>query len=137
MRNYARFQDKIDVSRVILVIKDLTCLVRNSSKALMNNELLDFNMIKVFGINTRIGKILHPFPIRWEFPSLGWVKINIDETTKGYPGLATCGGIFRGSVGEFIGVFSTFLEVQIIMVAEFYGVIHAMEEAQKMRLTNV
>jgi len=32
MRNYARFQDKIEVSMTILVIKDLTCLVGNSSK---------------------------------------------------------------------------------------------------------
>jgi len=40
-------------------------------------------------------------------------------------------------MGEFIGAFSTFLEVQSALVAEFYGVIHAMEEAQKMELTNV
>jgi len=38
---------------------------------------------------------------------------------------------------EFIGAFSAFLEVQTAMVAEFYGVIHDMEEAQKMWLTNV
>jgi len=36
---------------------------------------------------------------------------------------------------DFIGALSAFLEV--VMVAEFYGVIHAMEEAQKMRFTNV
>jgi len=54
-----------------------------------------------------------------------------------YPDLATCGGIFYGSMGEFIGVFSAFLEVQTTLVAEFYGVIHTMEEAQKMGLTNV
>ena len=35
MRNYARFQDKIEVSTAISVIKDLTCLVGNSSKASM------------------------------------------------------------------------------------------------------
>jgi len=40
-------------------------------------------------------------------------------------------------MGEFIGVFSTFLEIQTVMVVEFYGVIHAIEEAQKMGLTNV
>jgi len=34
-------------------------------------------------------------------------------------------------MGEFIGGFSAFLEVQTTLVAEFYGVIHAMEEAQK------
>jgi len=69
--------------------------------------------------------------------SPGWVKINTDGTARGYPGLATRGSIFHGSMGEFTGAFSAFLEVQIALVAEFYGVIHAMEEAQKMGLTNV
>jgi len=55
----------------------------------------------------------------------------------GVCGFATCEGIFRGSMREFISVFSAFLEVQTVMVVEFYGVIHVMEEAQKMRLTNV
>jgi len=40
-------------------------------------------------------------------------------------------------MGKFIGVFSVFLEVQTTMVAEFYGVIHFMEKAQKMGFTNV
>jgi len=38
---------------------------------------------------------------------------------------------------EFIRAFSAFLEVQTALVAEFYEVIHAMKEAQKMGLTNV
>jgi len=38
---------------------------------------------------------------------------------------------------EFVGTFSVFLEVYNAMVVEFYGVIHVMEEAQKMELTNV
>jgi len=99
--------------------------------------MLDFNVIKFFGINTRTGKVLCPRPVRWEFPSPSWVKINIDGAARGYPGLATCGGIFSGSMGEFIGAFSMFLEVQIVMVDEFYGVIHAMEKAQKIGLTKV
>jgi len=69
MRNYVRFQDKIDVCRVISIIKYLTCVVGNSSKASMKNDMLDFNVIKFFGINTRTGKVLCPLPIRWEFPS--------------------------------------------------------------------
>ena len=55
----------------------------------------------------------------------------------GVSSLATCEGIFRGNMREFIGVFSAFLEVQTAMVAEFCGFILVMEEAQKMRLTNV
>jgi len=63
-RNYARFQDKIEVSRTISVIQDLTCLVENSSKVPMKNDMLDFNVIKFFGINTRSGKVLRPLLVR-------------------------------------------------------------------------
>jgi len=59
------------------------------------------------------------------------------EGLLGYPGLTTCEGIFRESMEKFIGTFSGFLEVQMTLIAEFYRVIHAMEETQKMRLTNV
>ena len=40
-------------------------------------------------------------------------------------------------MGEFIGPFSAFLDVQTALVAKFYGVIYALEEAQKLGLTNV
>jgi len=137
MRKFARFQDKIKVSQAISVIKDLTCLVGNPSKASMKNDMLDFNVIKFFGINTRTGKVLRPLPVRCEFPSPGWVKINTDVIARGYPGFVICGGIFCGSMGKFIEAFSALLKVQTTLVTEFYGVIHAMEEAQKMGLTNV
>jgi len=78
----------------------------------MKNDMLDFNVIKFFCINTRTGKVLRPLPIIWEFPSLGWVKTNTDGAARRYHGLATCGGIFRESMGEFIGTFSVFFEVQ-------------------------
>jgi len=137
MRNYARFEDKIEVSTAISVIKDLTRLVGNSSKASIKNDMLDFNVIKFFCINTRTGKVLCHLPVRWEFPSPGWVKINIDGVARAYCGLATCECIFRGSIGEFIGSFFVFLEAQSALVAEFYRVIHAIEETQKMGFTNV
>jgi len=38
---------------------------------------------------------------------------------------------------KFIGSFSVFLDVQTVLVAKFYEVIHAMDEAKKDRLTNV
>jgi len=124
MRNYARFQDKIGVSRIISVIIDLTCLVGYSSKATMKNDMLDFNVIKLFGINNRTGKLLRPLHVKWEFPSPGWVKINIDGATQGYFRLATCLGIFRESMRDFISGFYAFLDIQTALVAEFYGVIY-------------
>jgi len=114
MRNYARFQDKIEVSRAISIIKDLSCLVGNSSKDSMKNDMLDFNVIIFFGINTRSGKILCPLSIRWEFPSPGWVKINTDGAARGYPGLATCGGIFCGSMGDLLVLSLRFLNFSLL-----------------------
>jgi len=63
MWNYVRFQYKIDVPKVISVIKDLTCIVKKSSKASMRNDMLNFNVIKFFGINT-FGKVFRPLPVR-------------------------------------------------------------------------
>jgi len=40
-------------------------------------------------------------------------------------------------MGKFIGAFSVCLNVQTALVAEFYGVIYALEEPQKLGLTNV
>jgi len=45
--------------------------------------MLDFIVIKFFGINIRSGKVLRPFPVRWEFPSPGCVKINTDGVARG------------------------------------------------------
>jgi len=40
-------------------------------------------------------------------------------------------------MGVFIGAFSAFLNVDTTLVAEFYGVIYALEGSQKLGLTNV
>ncbi|XP_068484842.1 uncharacterized protein [Phaseolus vulgaris] len=69
------------------------------------------------------------------FPRL--FKTNTHGTGRGYPGLTTCGGILRESMGEFIGSFFVLLNVQTALVVEFYGLIHAIEQAQKISLTSL
>jgi len=51
--------------------------------------------------------------------------------------LAIYGDILRGSMKEFIGDFYAFLDVQTTLIAKFYGVIHAIKQAQKMSLTSL
>jgi len=63
----------------ISVIKDLACLVGNSSKA-MKNDMLDFNVIKFFDINTHTGKVLRPLPVRWSYLH----QIGLKLTLMGY-----------------------------------------------------
>jgi len=45
IRNYTRFEDKIEVSKAISVVKDLTCLVGKSSKTSMKNDMMDFSVM--------------------------------------------------------------------------------------------
>jgi len=40
-------------------------------------------------------------------------------------------------LGKLIGGFSVFLDIWTALVAVFYGVIHAIEEAKKMGLTSL
>jgi len=60
------------------------------------------------------------------------VKINNDGTL---PSFTTCGGIFRGCMRKFIGGFFAFLDVHTTLFAEFYEIIHAIEQDQKMDFT--
>jgi len=106
MRNYDRFQVKIDFSRAIYTYY----------KSSMGNDMFDFNVLKFFDINIRIGKVIHPLPIRFMFLSPGWVKINIDGAARGSPDLAACGDIFHGIFGEFISGFSAFLDIQTVLI---------------------
>ena len=71
----------------------------------MKNDMLNFNVIKFFGIKTRSGKVFRPLPIRWEFPSPGCVKINTDGAVRGYPDLATCVDIFSWDYGRIYWCF--------------------------------
>ena len=63
-------------------------------------------MIKFFGINTRTSKVLCPLPVRWEFPSSGWVKINIDGVARDILILLLVEVFF---VGVYGGIYWSFL----------------------------
>ena len=79
---------------------------------------------------TRTGKVLRPLLVRWEFPSPRWIKINIDGDIL----VLLLVEEFSMGVWGVYWFFLWFLEVQTVMVTKFYGIIHAMEEAQKTSL---
>jgi len=119
MRNYARLQDKIEVSRAISIIKDLTCVVRNLSKASMKNDMLDFKVIKFFCINTRSGKVLRHLPARWDFPSPGWIKINIDGAARGILVLLLVEVFSMGVSGSLFVLSLHFLKFRLLWLLSF------------------
>ena len=68
--------------------------------------MFDFNVLRLFGINTRSGKVLSPFSVRWEFPSPGWVKINTNGATMGFL-------VFLVVLVFFMGVWGSLLVVSL------------------------
>lgn len=40
--------------------------------------------------------------IKWLFPPEGWFKLNSDGASKGNPGDAGCGGLFRDASGSWV-----------------------------------
>jgi len=51
--------------------------------------------------------------------------MNIDGATKDYPSLTSCVGICRGSRGEYVNNFLTFLAVHTSIYLEFMEIIYA------------
>ena len=56
--------------------------------------------------------------IRWEKPSPGWVRLNIDGLALGNLCRAGCGGIIRNDRGEWLGGFSRCIGVTASFIAE-------------------
>ena len=44
--------------------------------------------------------------VKWQCPSVGWVKLNTDGASKGNPGKAGAGGVIRGHRGEVFEMFA-------------------------------
>lgn len=43
--------------------------------------------------------------VRWQYPNMGWVRLNTDGASKGNPCKAGAGGLIRGHRGEVFEVF--------------------------------
>ena len=85
----------------------------------MKNDMLDFNVIKFFYINTHTAKVLCPLPIRWEFPSLGWVKINTDEAARNILVLLLVEVVFMGVWGSLLVFSLRFLKLRLPWLLSF------------------
>ncbi|XP_004296004.1 PREDICTED: putative ribonuclease H protein At1g65750-like [Fragaria vesca subsp. vesca] len=67
--------------------------------------------------------------VLWHPPLIPWLKLNTNGFSKGNPGLAGCGGVFRDSFGRLIGGYCQGLGTQTTFFVELMTVILGVEFA--------
>jgi ribonuclease HI len=73
--------------------------------------------------------------IGWSPPTLGWVCLNIDGACR--DGVIGCGGVIRGSDGEWINGFSKLIGRGDVYIAELWGVLEGTKMARRMNFSKV
>ncbi|MCI08269.1 putative non-LTR retroelement reverse transcriptase [Trifolium medium] len=69
--------------------------------------------------------------IGWKPPPNGWVKLNSDGSCKDN-GIAGCGGIIRGSDGEWLGGFAKCIGRCNAYLAELWGVFEGLKYVKRL-----
>lgn len=89
-------------------------------------------MRKCFDICIYPRKLSSTIDVLWSPPPCGWIKCNIDRVASGSPMLTAYGGLFRDeNVNQLIN-FSTFLDFETPVFAEFLAAIIAIEKAKEL-----
>ncbi|KAK0605269.1 hypothetical protein LWI29_024814 [Acer saccharum] len=78
------------------------------------------------------------YRVVWHPPTgTNCIKVNVDGCSKGNPGPAGCGGVFRVDNGRYIGAFAANLGFKDSVFAELMGIIMAVELAHSRRWRNL
>lgn len=67
--------------------------------------------------------------VRWLWPQIGAVKLNVDGSSKGNPGMAGFGGVIRGDQGRWIVGFQGSLGIAGNLEAELMALYHGLHLA--------
>ncbi|KAJ7949868.1 Ribonuclease H protein [Quillaja saponaria] len=64
--------------------------------------------------------------VRWHFPNLGWVKLNVDGASKCNGNLSSCGGVLWDERGHWISCFSVNLGTRGNVEAGLFSLLHGL-----------
>lgn len=114
------------------------------------------NGLVLYLIKYRIDKALHHIPnacglikkvlgsssnyvknIRCIFPQAGWFKLNVDDASKGNPGVARCGGVIRDETGYWITGFGHNIGLCTVFTEELSGVLKRLGMAWNRGIRNL
>jgi hypothetical protein len=73
--------------------------------------------------------------VSWKPPSVGWVCLNIDGACR--DGVIGCGGVIRGSEGEWLIGFSKLIGRGDAYIAELWGLLEGLKLAKRMSFKKI
>ena len=95
---------------------------RKNQNPSLASEILKQAMEYVCCVATPRGLTRHVVKrVCWEKPPFGWVKLNIDGSTDGNPGLAGYGGLLRDDHGNWLVGFARRIGTTTSFVVELWG----------------
>lgn len=89
----------------------------------------DSFILNKIGIPVHLCRAPKVYNVIWKKPTFPWLKVNTDGLSKGNPGLAAAGGIFRDCLGVCHGCFAEPLGIQTSFFAELMAIVLAIEIA--------
>lgn len=123
-KNAFRFQSKMQSLHSTKVrIHSLIALSGNASTGKCLPSDSDFR--DDFLVSTHHRKFKYIILVLWKSPSSPWLKVNTDGSVIGHS--VACGGLFRDSLGTFLGAFSCNIGTASIFHAETLAYILAIE----------
>ncbi|XP_074267507.1 uncharacterized protein LOC141590888 [Silene latifolia] len=75
--------------------------------------------------------------VRWDPPPYGWIMLNTDGASKGNPGPAGGGGVFRNASGDLISAYYLSCGVCSSMKAELIALFAGLENAKTMNISRL
>lgn len=131
-RNKAKFNSKwISLQSAKNLVVSNVSMSGNSSTGFMSASVAELVMMKRFQVNGHPCKALRVKQVTWYPPICNMIKCNCDGATKGFPGLAAYGGIFRGKSATILGCYVENLGITTCIFVEFIGAMLAVEIAFK------
>ena len=128
-RNKLRFDNKQpSLMRVFRSVKAWVRYIAPHTPGFVRG-ILDSKVLSSMGVIPVLKRLSAPRIVLWHPPLIPWLKLNTDGFSKGNPGLAGCGGVFRDNFRRFSGGYCQDLGTQTVFFAELMAVILGVEFA--------
>lgn len=113
--------------RVLNQILIEVAFIENITSKMASSSIHEFTIIKSFNVKLHPPKAHRIIDVIWRPLNVGWLKCNMDNSFS--IDLASFGGMFRKSSGEFVFGFTDMLDCSSSIRAELLGVIKAIDFA--------